>query len=43
MANIPVDTTAFAAFDMRELSAETFDAGLESAADQLAVVFFWGF
>jgi len=33
MANIPVDATAFAAFDMQELSAETFDAGLESAAD----------
>ena len=43
MANIPVDATAFAVFDMQELSAETFDAGLESAADELAVVFFWGF
>jgi hypothetical protein len=28
---------------MQELSAETFDAGLEPAADELAVVFFWGF
>ncbi len=43
MVNIPVDATAFAVFDMQELSAETFDAGLESAADELAVVFFWGF
>ena len=43
MAGIPVDATAFAVFDMQELSAETFDAGLESAADDLAVVFFWGF
>jgi hypothetical protein len=43
MANILVDATAFAVFDMQELSAETFDAGLESAADELAVVFFWGF
>ncbi|CAH2779498.1 MAG: Thiol-disulfide isomerase and thioredoxins [uncultured Caballeronia sp.] len=43
MVNIPVGATAFAVFDMQELSAETFDAGLESAADELAVVFFWGF
>jgi hypothetical protein len=28
MANIPVDSTAFSAFDMQELSAATFDAGL---------------
>jgi hypothetical protein len=40
MADIPVDATAFAAFDMQELSAETLDAGLESAAGELAVVFF---
>jgi hypothetical protein len=43
MARISVDPTAFAAFGMRELSAGTFDAGLESAGDDLAVVFFWGF
>ncbi|CAB3769889.1 hypothetical protein LMG29542_06215 [Paraburkholderia humisilvae] len=28
---------------MQELSADLFDAGLESAGDELAVVFFWGF
>jgi hypothetical protein len=43
MANIPVDATAFTVFEMQELSAATFDAALESAADELAVVFFWGF
>ena len=43
MANVPVDATAFAVSDMQELSAETFDATLESAADEVAVVFFWGF
>ncbi|TAL98259.1 MAG: thioredoxin [Paraburkholderia sp.] len=43
MTRIPVDATAFAAFDMQALSAETFDAGLASAGDELAVVFFWGF
>ena len=42
MANLPVDATAFAVFEMRELSAESFDAGLEAAGDELAVVFFWG-
>jgi hypothetical protein len=26
MANIPVDATAFAVFDMQELSADSFDA-----------------
>ncbi len=40
---VPIDATAFAVFDMQELSAETFDAALESAADEVAVVFFWGF
>jgi hypothetical protein len=43
MTSIPVDATAFSVFDMQELSAETFDAGLVSAGDELAVVFFWGF
>ncbi|WJF89770.1 thioredoxin [Paraburkholderia bonniea] len=42
MTSIPVDATAFATFDMQELSAETFDAALEAADDALAVVFFWG-
>ncbi|HEX7934611.1 MAG TPA: thioredoxin family protein [Paraburkholderia sp.] len=42
MANIPVDATAFAAFDMKELSADSFDASLAEAGDELAVVFFWG-
>ncbi|MPW15810.1 thioredoxin [Paraburkholderia sp. CNPSo 3157] len=42
MAGIPVDSAAFAAFDMQELTAETFDAGLQSAGEELAVVFFWG-
>lgn len=42
MANIPVDVTAFAAFEMQALSAESFDAGLAGAGDELAVVFFWG-
>ncbi|MFM0296703.1 MULTISPECIES: thioredoxin family protein [Paraburkholderia] len=42
MANIPVDATAFAAFEMQALSAESFDAGLAGAGDELAVVFFWG-
>jgi hypothetical protein len=27
MANIPVDSMVFSAFDMQELSAATFDAG----------------
>ena len=42
MTNIPVDATAFAAFDMQELSADSFDAALAGAGDDLAVVFFWG-
>lgn len=42
MANVPVDATAFSVFDMQELSAANFDAGLASAKDELAVVFFWG-
>jgi hypothetical protein len=42
MTGIPVDSTAFAVFDMQELTADTFDAGLESAGEELAVVFFWG-
>ena len=37
-----VDGTAFEAFSMRELTAETFDDGLRDAGDALAVVFFWG-
>jgi hypothetical protein len=41
MVNIPVDATAFAVFDMQELSAESFDASLAGAGDDLAVVFFW--
>ena len=42
MASIPVDSTAFAVFDMQALTADTFDAGIQSAGDDLAVVFFWG-
>jgi hypothetical protein len=42
MANIPVDATAFAVFDMQELNADSFDAALAEAGDELAVVFFWG-
>jgi thiol:disulfide interchange protein len=42
MAKVPVDATAFAAFEMQEVSASSFDAALESAGDELAVVFFWG-
>ncbi len=42
MANIPVDSTAFAVFGMQELSAASFDAALAEAGDELAVVFFWG-
>lgn len=42
MAPAPVDKTAFAVFDMRELDEAGFDAGLASAGDGLAVVFFWG-
>ncbi|CAG4902374.1 thioredoxin family protein [Paraburkholderia saeva] len=43
MSTVPVDATAVFVFDMQALSAETFDAGLASAGDELAVVFFWGF
>ena len=42
MAGIPVDSTAFAVFDMQELTASTFDAGVQSAGEELALVFFWG-
>jgi hypothetical protein len=42
MTGIPVDSSAFAAFDMQELTPDVFDAGLQSAGDDLAVVFFWG-
>ena len=42
MANLPVDSTAFAVFEMQELSAESFDAALEAVGDEVAVVFFWG-
>jgi hypothetical protein len=38
----PADTTAFAVFDMREVTSETFDEAIGSAGDTLAVVFFWG-
>ncbi|MFK0379087.1 thioredoxin family protein [Pandoraea sp. NPDC090278] len=37
-----VDGTAFEAFSMHELTAATFDEGLRTAGDDLAVVFFWG-
>ena len=39
MASVPVDATAFAVFDMQEFSADSFDAGLAEAGDELAVVF----
>ncbi|BCZ78847.1 thiol reductase thioredoxin [Paraburkholderia terrae] len=42
MAGIPVDSTAFAVFEMQALTADTFDAGIQSVGDDLAVVFFWG-
>lgn len=42
MAGTGADAAAFAAFDMQALDAEHFDAGLASAGDALAVVFFWG-
>jgi hypothetical protein len=42
MASLSVDATAFAAFEMQELSAQSFDTALEAAGDELAVVFFWG-
>ncbi|WP_153101273.1 thioredoxin family protein [Paraburkholderia hayleyella] len=41
-APVPVDATAFAAFGMQELTAQTFDSALEAAGEELAVVFFWG-
>ena len=41
-AAIPVDKTAFAAFGMREVNSETFDAAIAAAGDALACVFFWG-
>jgi hypothetical protein len=40
VANIPADATAFAVLGMQQLSAESFDAGLAEAGDELAVVFF---
>ena len=43
MTNVPVDASAFAAFDMQEVSAESIDAALRLAGDELAVVFFWGY
>lgn len=42
MASVPVDSTPFAVFGMRALDEAGFDAGLASAEDELAVVFFWG-
>jgi hypothetical protein len=42
MSDPPVDATAFSVFGMREVAADTFDEGLASAGDALAVVFFWG-
>jgi len=39
---IPVDKTAFAAFGMREVNTETFDAAIAAAGDALVCVFFWG-
>jgi len=41
MANIPADATAFAEFSMQKSSAASFDAGLATAGDELAVVFSW--
>lgn len=38
----PVDTTAFAAFGMREVNGETIDAAIAAAGDDLVCVFFWG-
>ncbi|MGU7782335.1 thioredoxin family protein [Burkholderia sp. PU8-34] len=42
MAAAGVDPAAFDVFGMQALSADMFDAGLASAGDALAVVFFWG-
>lgn len=39
---IPVDKTAFAAFGMREVNTETFDAAIAAAGDALVCAFFWG-
>ncbi len=41
MTSVPVDSTAFAVFDMQALDAAGFDAGVASAGDELAMVFFW--
>ena len=41
-AATPVDTTAFAAFGMREVNGETIDAAIAAAGDDLVCVFFWG-
>lgn len=41
-AATPVDTTAFAAFGMREVNGETIDAVIAAAGDDLVCVFFWG-
>lgn len=37
---IPVDTTAFAVFGMREVNGETIDAAIAAAGDALVCVFF---
>ena len=43
MASVLVDSAAFAVvLDMQALDEAGFDAGLASAGDELAVVFFWG-
>ncbi|MGF6769158.1 thiol:disulfide interchange protein [Paraburkholderia sp. GAS199] len=42
MLHVPVDTSAFAVFDMQPVDAGSFDRALAAAADELAVVFFWG-
>ncbi len=39
-AAIPVDKTALAAFGMREVNTETFDAAIAAAGDALVCVFF---
>jgi hypothetical protein len=41
MATLPVDSTAFKVFGMQELTPASFDVGLVSSGDELAVVFFW--
>jgi hypothetical protein len=40
MANLSLDAAAFATFEMKALSAESFDARLDAADDELAAVFF---